>query len=80
MPRGSKSSVIATVLTVPLSETTRELLAGIKPIGAGPHARIFAARIRCQIGRIDDDAMQVFMRDEVGQKSTVHGFRSSIVD
>ena len=66
--------------TIPLSTAALHLLDSIKPVEATPDTLIFGSR-RCRgSGRQTDDAMQNVLREKMGYRYTVHGFRSSFMD
>jgi integrase len=66
--------------TIPLSAAAIVLLDSIRPAQITPDTLIFGSRRRGGSGRQTDDAMQTLIRDKMGQKYTVHGFRSSFMD
>jgi integrase len=66
--------------TIPLSVAAMSLLDGIKPDQLASNTLIFGSRRRGGSGRQTNDAMQNLLREEMGYKYTVHGFRSSFMD
>jgi integrase len=66
--------------TIPLSTAAVKLLDGIKPVQITPATLIFGSRRRGGSGRQTDDAMQTLLREKMGYRYTVHGFRSSFMD
>jgi integrase len=66
--------------TIPLSTAAMNLLDSNKPDQVMPDTLIFGSRRRGGSGRQTNDAMQNLLRDEMGYRYTVHGFRSSFMD
>jgi integrase len=66
--------------TIPLSMAAVNLLDSIKPDQVTPDMLIFGSRRRGGSGRQTNDAMQNLLRQEMGHRYTVHGFRSSFMD
>jgi integrase len=66
--------------TIPLSTAAVKLLDSIKSADATPGTLIFGSRRRGGSGRQTNDAMQNLLRQEMGHRYTVHGFRSSFMD
>ena len=66
--------------TIPLSTAAVNLLGSITPLQATPDTLIFGSRRRGGSGRQTDDAMQTILREKMGLRYTVHGFRSSFMD
>jgi integrase len=63
-----------------LSIAAVNLLDSIKPDKITPDMLIFGSRRRDESGRQTNDAMQNLLREEMGYRYTVHGFRSSFMD
>jgi integrase len=66
--------------TIPLSCAAMALLDSIRPVQTAPDTLIFGSRRRGGSGRQTDDAMQTLLREKMGLRYTVHGFRSSFMD
>ncbi len=66
--------------TIPLSTAAVTLLDGIKRVQIAPDILILGSRRRGGSGRQTDDAMQILLREKIGFRNTVHGFRSSFMD
>jgi integrase len=66
--------------TIPLSAAAVNLLDSIKPAEVTPDELIFGSRRRAGSGRQTNDAMQNLLREDMGYRYTVHGFRSSFMD
>ena len=66
--------------TIPLSTAAVALLDSIRPAQVTPDTPIFGSRRHGGSGRQTDDAMQTLVREKMGLKYTVHGFRSSFMD
>jgi integrase len=66
--------------TIPLSTAAVNLLDSIKPDQVTPNMLIFGSHRRGGSGRQTNDAMQNLLREDMGHRYTVHGFRSSFMD
>lgn len=66
--------------TIPLSAAAVTLLESIRPAQTTPDMLIFGSHRCGGSGRRTDDTMQNLVREKMGLKYTVHGFRSSFMD
>jgi len=66
--------------TIPLSMAAVAKLDSVRPVEVTPATLIFGSRRRGGSGRCTEDAMQNLLRQKMGLRYTVHGFRSSFID